>query len=299
LSDSADHRIYGIDEILESANDGEMSFMEMIQKRQNSYAKGHKIVGYKTGFPVLDNLIGGLQKKHYTILAGYSGTGKTTFALTMMRNLLKQNIPLGFLSLEMTNSQVVEKLAIMESNICEKKLRDGNINVLEYQKLMEACEIMKTYPLYVDDRSGLAIELLGSKVAQMINYFQMKILFIDYIGEMTSIKKFNTSQELVATVSKGIRAVAKEYNIPILALCHLNRGSDIADRFPKKSDLRDSGQLEADATEILMLYRHNRDNQKFNNNLMTCFIRKNRFGNEGKIEYHFNPKGLKIEEYKE
>ena len=190
LSETPDHRTKSLGELIKGENDMGIPFMEIIEKRQQSYNLGIKLLGIPTGYKMLDDIIGGLQKKHYTILAGYSGTGKTTLALQMMLHILKQNIPIGFLSLEMSTDQVAEKLLIMEAGILEKDLRDGNIKDYDFQRCFCASKKLEEYPLYIEDRSNMQIELLGPKVGQMIQKYGIKVLFIDYIGELKTKKKF-------------------------------------------------------------------------------------------------------------
>ena len=273
--------------------------MEHIQKRTEMALLGDKMItGYQTTYPILDDVLDGLQMSHYIIVGARSGTGKTTFILNLISRLLKQDLSIGFFSLEMTAQQLIQKLLCISSFIDDKKIRNGLINEYELEKLYEASEKIKKTKLYIDDQAGLKISQLVSRAKRMKASQGIDILFIDYIGEISGDIKYSTKQEERQAVSKKIRCLAKDLNIPIVCIAQLNRQNEIQKRPPIKSDLRESGQLEADAHSILLLHKPDESDQYDKPGILEVHIVKNRFGEQKKIQYNFNGKNGYIEELK-
>lgn len=237
----------------------------VIEKVYNSIQEASKnksgLSGIPTLFHRLDKMTSGWQNSDLIIIAARPAMGKTAFALSMARNIaIDQRIPMAFFSLEMSNDQLVKRLV---SNVCEiqaDKLRSGRLEPYEWTQLDSKIVELQDAPLYVDDTSSLSIFELRTKARRLCSEHGVKIIMIDYLQLMTASGiKFGNRQEEVSHISRNLKALAKELNIPIIALSQLNRGvekreGDEAKR-PQLSDLRESGAIEQDADMVCFIHR--------------------------------------------
>lgn len=217
--------------------------------------------GVPTLFHKLDRITSGWQKSDLIIIAARPAMGKTAFALSMAKNIsVTQRIPMAFFSLEMSNDQLVKR---MISNVCEleaDKLRSGLLEPYEWAQLDSKISVLYDAPLYVDDTSSLSIFELRTKARRLVAEHGVKIIMIDYLQLMTASGiKFGSRQEEVSHISRGLKSLAKELNIPIIALSQLNRGVEKREgdegKRPQLSDLRESGAIEQDADMVCFIHR--------------------------------------------
>lgn len=287
FSDSPTDEIHISKVLMEDFRQTGKSMMEFIRTQQQRFAKGENtIIGLSTGYPRLNDLIEGFCPGHYIIIAGRPGHGKTTLALNLMRNMASKNAPIGLFSLEMTKDDISYGLACLDAKISSKQAKRGNISQAQMLSLEESTKKIAKYPIWIEDQSRIRISQLCSKARRMKNNHNIQALFIDYLGEIQAEGKFFSRQEQVQENSKLIRALAKDLQIPVICLCQLNRDSEREGRPPRKSDLRESGQIEADAHVIMMIHNPNAQG-----NLpcspMKLFIVKNRFGEEKNLDFLF------------
>lgn len=227
-------------------------------------AAGNKggITGVASGFRKLDKITSGWQPSDLIIIAGRPAMGKTSFALSIAKNIVvgPQPQPVAFFSLEMNNMQLVNRLI---SNVCEipgNKMLNGQLTPDEWERFDKNLRKLTGAPLYVDDTPGLSIFELRTKARRLVREKGVKLIMIDYLQLMNANgMKFNSRQEEVSTISRSLKALAKELNIPILALSQLNRGLEqregIEGKRPQLSDLRESGAIEQDADMVLFVHR--------------------------------------------
>ncbi len=235
---------------------------------QLASARENKISGLESGFSKLDRLTGGWQNSDLVIIAARPAMGKTAFILSMAKNMaLNYNIPVGFFSLEMSNLQLVNRLI---SNVCEiesDKIKSGRLSDQEWQRLdYKISELLKA-PIYVDDTPSLSVFELRSKARRLVKEHGVKIIMIDYLQLMNaSGMSYGNRQEEVSTISRHLKGLAKELNIPIIALSQLNRGvetrisdgnqkGDASLIRPQLNDLRESGAIEQDADMVCFIHR--------------------------------------------
>lgn len=234
---------------------------EAYQMLKNAAASGDGLSGIPSGFKQLDNITSGWQNSDLVILAARPAMGKTAFALSMAKNIaVDQKIPLAFFSLEMSNVQLVNRLI---SNVCEipsEKIRSGQLAPFEWGQLDYKLNELVGAPLYIDDTPSLSVFELRTKARRLVREHQVKAIMIDYLQLMNaSGMSFGNRQEEVSTISRSLKGLAKELNIPILALSQLNRG--VANREgnegkrPQLSDLRESGAIEQDADMVIFIHR--------------------------------------------
>ena len=221
--------------------------LEVIQK---AAANKDGLTGVPTGYHKLDNITSGWQASDLVIIAGRPAMGKTSFALSMAKNIAADyKVPMAFFSLEMSNVQLVNRLI---SNCCEiqgSKILNGQLKPDEWERLDKRLNNLIGSPLYVDDTPGLSVFELRTKARRLVRDHGVKIIMIDYLQLMNANgMRFSSRQEEVSTISRSLKQIAKELDIPILALSQLNRGVEsregLEGKRPQLSDLRESGAIE-------------------------------------------------------
>lgn len=230
---------------------------EMLQK---AAARKDGMSGIASGFHDLDRITSGWQNSDLVILAARPAMGKTAFALSMAKNIaVDQKIPVALFSLEMSNVQLVNRMIV---NVCEIKgetLKSGQLKPYEWGQLDYKIKPLYGAPLYVDDTPSLSVFELRTKARRLVREHGVKVLMIDYLQLMNaSGMSFGSRQEEVSTISRSLKGLAKELNIPILALSQLNRGVETRegnDKRPQLSDLRESGAIEQDADMVVFIHR--------------------------------------------
>ena len=241
---------------------------EAMQILQKASANTGGLTGVPTGFQELDEKTSGWQSSDLVIIAGRPAMGKTSFALSLAKNIaVDHNIPIAFFSLEMNNVQLVNRLI---SNVCEipgSKMLSGQLSPDEWDRLDKNINLLQGAPLYIDDTPGLSIFELRTKARRLVREKGVKIIMIDYLQLMNANgMRFSSRQEEVSKISQSLKGLAKELDIPILALSQLNRsvetrdnkgtgGNDIDGKRPQLSDLRESGAIEQDADMVIFVHR--------------------------------------------
>lgn len=228
---------------------------------EDAHANTGGITGLPTGFYQLDDMTCGLQKSDLVIVAGRPAMGKTAFALSLAKNIaIDQKIPMAFFSLEMADVQLANRLM---SNVCMiegKKLLNGQLGRDEWNRLDKNMSYMTTAPLFIDETEGLSVNELRTKARRLKREHDIQLIMVDYLQLMTaSGMKYNSRQEEVSLISRSLKGLAKELNIPVIALSQLNRGVDsregVEGKRPHLSDLRESGAIEQDADMVVFLHR--------------------------------------------
>lgn len=217
--------------------------------------------GIASLFKDLDKITSGWQNSDLIIIAARPAMGKTAFALSMAKNIaVDQGIPLAFFSLEMSNVQLVNRLITNVCQIESEKIRSGQLQSYEWEQLDYKIKDLYGAPLFVDDTASLSIFELRTKARRLVREHGIKMIMIDYLQLMNaSGMKFGSRQEEVSTISRSLKGLAKELNIPIIALSQLNRGVEQREgneaKRPQLSDLRESGAIEQDADMVLFIHR--------------------------------------------
>ena len=228
---------------------------------QKASANSGGLTGVPTGYTKLDEKTSGWQSSDLVIIAGRPAMGKTSFALSLAKNIaVDYNTPIAFFSLEMNNVQLVNRLI---SNVCEipgSKMLNGQLTKDEWERLDKNIQQLQRAPLYVDDTPGLSIFELRTQARRLVREKNVKIIMIDYLQLMNANgMKFGSRQEEVSKISQSLKGLAKELDIPILALSQLNRTVEnregLEGKRPQLSDLRESGAIEQDADMVLFVHR--------------------------------------------
>lgn len=259
LIDAAEKKIFSI-----AMNRGVKDYREFTDVMFDAYMdierialhKG-QIIGVPSGFDDLDAVTAGFQKTDLIIVAARPAMGKTSLALSMAYNIAaRSKMPVGMFSLEMSASQLVQRIISMEANIPLQKIRGGNMNDDEWMKLQDAVRALTDIPIYIDDSSLVTTAEIRSKARKMKIEHNVQAIFIDYLQFITGNSKLGSKQLEVAEISRDLKSLAKELEIPIICLAQLGRGPDArTDHRPVLSDLRDSGAIEQDADIVCFIYR--------------------------------------------
>ena len=265
------------------------------------------LTGVSTGYFKLDDITSGWQASDLVIIAGRPAMGKTSFALSMAKNIAADlRTPMAFFSLEMSNVQLVNRLI---SNACEiqgSKILNGQLQRDEWERLDKNINNLLGAPLYVDDTPGLSVFELRTKARRLVREHGIKLIMIDYLQLMNANgMRFSSRQEEVSTISRSLKGLAKELNIPILALSQLNRGVEsregLEGKRPQLSDLRESGAIEQDADMVLFVHRpeyyhiYQDDNGRDLHGMAQIIIAKHRKGATGDVLLTFRGEYTRFE----
>ncbi len=225
--------------------------MEILESRE-----GQHITGVPSGFVELDEMTSGLQHGEMIIVAARPSMGKTAFALNVAENMALAGHGVAVFSLEMGKQQLVQRLLCSRAAIDSQRLRRNQLGARDFQKLMGACGELQDAPIYIDDTPGLSLLQLRAKARRLAVRHGLDAIVIDYLQLLTSGRRAESRQVEVSEISRGIKALARELNVPVICLSQLNRGSENREGHrPRMSDLRESGSIEQDADVVTMLHR--------------------------------------------
>ncbi|MDE5749930.1 MAG: replicative DNA helicase, partial [Duncaniella sp.] len=285
------------------------SAIEQIQTAAN---RASGLSGLESGYHELDKLTSGWQRSDLIIIAARPAMGKTAFVLSMAKNMaVNYNIPVAIFSLEMSNLQLVNRLI---QNTCEiegEKIKSGQLSQMEWDQLMSRVKNLYNAPLYIDDTASLSIFELRTKARRLVREHNVQFIIIDYLQLMNaSGMKFGSREQEVSMISRSLKQLAKELNIPIVALSQLNRsvesrGADSKDgKRPQLSDLRESGAIEQDADIVCFIHRpeyYLRSGQDAAGNdirgLAEFIVAKHRSGRVDDVKMRFKNKYARFENW--
>jgi len=256
-----------------------------------------KLRGIPTGFTDLDSLLAGLQKSDLLILAARPSVGKTTFALDIARNVaVKNKTPVGIFSLEMSKEQLVDRMLCAEANVDLWKMRTGRLSDREedddFPRIGHAIGILSEAPVFIDDFAGANIMEIRTKARRLQMEHNLGLIVIDYLQLMEGRVRTDNRVQEISEISRGLKQIAKELNVPILALSQLNRSvENRTPPIPKLADLRESGSIEQDADIVMFIYReavYKKDLELDRRNLAEIHIAKHRNGPTGLVKLFFD-----------
>ena len=261
LLDKAESKIYDISQRnLKKDTQSAEDLVLAAKKKIEEISKREGLSGIASGFGEIDRLTSGWQPSDLIIVAARPGMGKTAFTLSMARNItVENNIPVAFFSLEMSAIQLITRLISSETGLNSEKLRTGKLEKFEWELLNVKVTNLENAPLYIDDTPSLSIFELRAKARRLASQFGIKLIVVDYLQLMTlgSSQKTGNREQEISTISRNLKALAKELDIPIIALSQLSRAVELrgGTKRPILSDLRESGAIEQDADIVSFLYR--------------------------------------------
>ena len=260
------------------------TLVESFDRIDELQKSGGELRGVATGFQDVDRMLAGLQKSNLVILAARPGMGKTAFALNIAHNaavLGKKKI--GFFSLEMSREELVDRLLVSQADIDAWKLKTGRLDQQDFLKLSDAMGVLAEAEMFIDDTPGMSIYEMRTKARKLMAEHEIDLLLVDYLQLAHGRTHDNRVQE-VAEISQGLKNIARELRIPVLALSQLSRAIESrGEKSPQLSDLRESGSIEQDADVVMFLYHKDDDIRE----QVTLKIAKHRNGALGEVELFF------------
>jgi replicative DNA helicase len=301
LLESAEAQLFAVSDqaLRQDLTSLEQILTESFDRMEELHRDKSKIRGVKTGYRDMDNLLAGFQRSDLIILAARPAMGKSTFALNLAHNIAvteKQSV-LVF-SLEMSKEQLVDRMLADEAGVDAWNIRTGNLSDDDFEKLSHAMGVLAEAPIYIDDTPGMSVLEMRTKSRRAMHEHPLGLIVVDYLQLMSgSSKSFgdNRVQE-ISEISRGLKLIARELNVPVLALSQLSRSVESRNPpHPQLSDLRESGSIEQDADIVMFLYREDYYNPETDRQHVTdVFVKKHRNGPTGTIELYFHPERLKF-----
>lgn len=296
LIDSAEQRIFDIRDNksikgLEKVGDVILQTFDRLDLLNSPESDMYK--GIPTGIGALDNTITGLNRSDLILLAARPGMGKTSFALNIARHVsvtCKRRV--AFFSLEMTKEQLASRLLSTEGLIEGTKLRTGKLSEEEWVRLIEAGDVLSKADMYMDDTPGITVPEMKAKLRRLKH---VDLVIIDYLQLMSSSRRIDNRVQEISEITRNLKIMAKEFNVPVITLSQLSRASEQrAEHKPQLSDLRDSGSIEQDADIVLFLYREDyyknsegANDEDSDKNSGECIVAKNRHGETRSVPLHW------------
>lgn len=277
----------------------EQILTESFDRMEELYRDRGKLRGIKTGWRDLDNLTAGLQRSDLLIVAARPAMGKTTLVTNLAYNVAaKEHQSVLFFSLEMSKEQLVDRMLSDASGVDSWNIRTGNLSDDDFEKISTAMGEMAEAPIFIDDTPGLTVLEMRTKARRQAHVQPLGLIIVDYLQLMQGSSRggeFNRVQE-VSEISRGLKLIARELNVPVIALSQLSRSVESRNpQVPQLSDLRESGSIEQDADLVAFIYReayYNPDTDR--QNVTDLIIAKHRNGPVGTVELYFHPERLRF-----
>ena len=311
-------------ELFELSNDDEINsgprvfediLTNTLDYAEKAFKKSEEVIGLRTGLVDFDKKIGGLHKYDLIIVAGRPSMGRTAFATNMAYNIAseikesKEKKNVLFFSLEMSSEQLATRIISEIAGLSSENIRTGNLSKTDFNKLIKGGESLKNLNLFIDDTPALSIASIRTRSRRLKRKFGLDLIVLDYLQLLSSETRYNDSRvQEISEITRGLKAIAKELNVPVIALSQLSRKvEDREEKRPQLADLRESGSIEQDADLVVFLYReeyylartepqegtdkHEIWTSKMEkvHNIAEAIIAKNRHGPISKVKLHFNP----------
>ncbi|HSX30640.1 MAG TPA: replicative DNA helicase [Candidatus Saccharimonadales bacterium] len=302
LIEEAETRLFEVSQqhVKQSVISLETILAESFERLDDLHKDKAKLRGIPTGYRDLDNLLAGLQRSDLFVLAARPAMGKTAFVLNLahkVATLAKE--PVLIFSLEMAKEQLVDRLLAMESGVDAWALRTGNLTDEDFERIAEAMGVLSEAKIYIDDTPGITVSDLRTKARREAHNQKLGLVIVDYVQLMSGGGRYanqaNRVQE-ISEISRGLKGVARELNVPLLGLSQLSRAVESrSPQIPQLADLRESGSIEQDADVVAFLYREDYYNPETERkNIMDVLIKKHRNGPTGGIELYFDREKQRI-----
>jgi len=270
------------------------------ERLEKIFREGKSVTGIPTGYGELDKLLSGLQPSELIILASRPSQGKTALALNMAENIaIRGGRPVAVFSLEMSKESLLQRLVASVAQVDAHKFRSGHLSREDWRRMTEGLGQISSAPLWIDDAGSISVLEIGAKARRLKRDKGLSLLIVDYLQLITARGRFNSRQEEVASISRGLKALAKELQIPVLVLSQLTRAPEREERGPQLSDLRESGAIEQDADVVMFIYRPDffkKDATPEQRDMADILIAKQRNGPTDKVKFVFRSRLTRFEE---
>ena len=305
LLDEAEKMVFGISEKSLSQN-----FIPVSDSLEEAFNRIDKLSkhegetrGVPTGFADLDNYLAGLQKSDLIVLASRPGLGKTSFALDIARNVsIQAKKTVGIFSLEMSQEQLVDRLIASQSDVDLWRIRTGNLSSTgddnDFMRIQNALGTLSEAPIFVDDTPSPTIIQMRAMARRLQSEHDLGLVIVDYLQLIQPRTTYDSMVQQVTEISRSLKALARELNVPVLALSQLSRAVEQrSPQIPRLSDLRDSGSIEQDSDVVLFIYRQDKDkDDSQKKNVAEIHIAKHRNGPLGKVQLYFDERRVSFKD---
>lgn len=294
ILDTAQTKIYSIAETRQTQAFAAVKDVvpETFRRIEEAFRNKSDVTGLRTHFTDFDRMTAGLQKSDLLILAARPSMGKTTLALNLAYNVaVKENVPTAVFSLEMSKEQLVTRMLCSSGGFNNHDIRKGQVKPEEWPKLTEACSRLSSAPIFIDDSSGISVLEMKAKARRLKQQHGIGLIVIDYMQLMTAASKAENRQQEISFISRHLKGMAKDLDVPVMALSQLSRAVESrGDHKPMLSDLRESGSIEQDADVVMFIFREEyyKPEDESVRNKATVIIGKQRNGPVGQFDLHFH-----------
>jgi len=293
ILDSAEKKIFGVTSlgIQQSFVDIKNTLEEAWERLDKLHKSGDGLRGTPTGFKELDDKLSGFQKSDLIILAARPSMGKTALALDIARKAaLLHSVPVCIFSLEMSSQQLVDRMLAAESRVDSWKLRTGRIGSDgEFEQIRDSLSRLAKAPIFIDDQAANTIMRMRAVARRIKSEHGLGLVIVDYLQLMNPARHYDSMVHQVTEISRSLKALARELDVPVLALSQLSRAVEQRRDRPRLSDLRDSGSIEQDADVVAFIHRDDKYNENSDRpNIAEILIEKHRNGPTGKVELYFD-----------
>jgi len=301
ILDKAEQNLFAISQVSGTTEFSAMRdiLIESFERIDQLHKNKGQVRGVETGIKGLDNKLSGLQRSDLIILAARPSMGKSSLAMNFAQHAaVVNNVPVAVFSLEMSKEQLVDRLICGEAGLDSWKMRTGNLNEQDFEKLQLAMGSLSEAPIYIDDTPGLSVVDVRTKCRRLHADVGIGMVIIDYLQllEGRSMSSADNRVQVISEISRSLKALARELNVPVVALSQLSRAVESRpDKRPMLSDLRESGSIEQDADVVMFIYRedyYDKDTDK--KNISEVLIRKHRNGPTGDVELYFIPEYMRF-----
>ncbi len=270
------------------------SLAESFDRIDELHKSGAGLRGVRTGFADLDNVLSGMQDSNLLILAARPGQGKTALIINMAQNIsVTEKKAVGIFSLEMSQEELVDRLLVGQADVDAWRLKTGKLSESDFSKLSEAMGVLADAPIYIDDTPGISVSQIRTKARRLQAEHNVSIIIVDYLQLVDPGKHYDNRVQEVSIVSQGLKNLARELKLPVLAVSQLSRAVEHrGERKPQLADLRESGAIEQDADVVMFLYRP--DSEITNVMQTKLLIAKHRNGPMGEIDLLFRGDRIKF-----
>lgn len=272
---------------------------EAWERLERLHNNKEEIRGVKTGFANIDSKLAGLQRSDLIILAARPSMGKTSLALDIAReSAIKYGTKVGLFSLEMSSQQLVDRMLSAQARVDSWKLRTGKISTDEdFSNIQQALGELSKAPIYIDDNSSNNVLMMRSVARKMKKEHGLDLIIVDYLQLIHPTKNYDSMVNQVTEISRALKGLARELDVPVLALSQLSRAVEARGGRPRLSDLRDSGSIEQDADVVMFIHREDKQKEDAEKtNIAEILIEKHRNGPTGKVDLYFNEKKTSFED---
>ncbi|MDP2848864.1 MAG: replicative DNA helicase [Humidesulfovibrio sp.] len=304
LLDQSEQSIFKISDVRSktTVHTGKELVDRVFKELEKRVGRQAMVTGITTGYEKLDEMTAGMQNSDLIIVAARPSMGKTAFALNLALNAATKGetqVPTAIFSLEMSMDQIMMRLLCCQGRVDQTNLRRGSIDDQDWAKLYEAANIISTAPIFVDDTAALSTMELRARCRRLKSEHNLGLVVVDYLQLMRASRDIDSREQEISDISRNLKALAKELNIPVIALSQLNRKvEERSDKRPMLSDLRESGAIEQDADVIMFIYRDDVYNKKEGNpkaGVAEIIIGKQRNGPVGEVELFFKKQYSRFE----